>query len=162
MVWHVLSIDSYWHGNDVEHFDRREPERSRGEVNDWSFDAYLNFEGEIFLQVFDDHHKKREFDAESLLRIGWTCYVGGANIGANDFQDKRLNFIICDSFDVPVAHLNKQIVPFYISEPLNPSERATYLLVPDLQWFTADTVEYGQKATLKCIFEHISKDKMRE
>ena len=47
----------------------------------------LDFECEIFLQVFDDHHQKGQLDAERFLRIGRTCDVRSADVGAYDFEN---------------------------------------------------------------------------
>jgi negative regulator of genetic competence, sporulation and motility len=41
---------------------------------------YLHFECEVFFEVLDDHHEKREFDAEGFLWVGWTCDVGGGDV----------------------------------------------------------------------------------
>ena len=40
--------------------------------------SYLNFEGEIFLQIFDDHDEERKFDPQRLFRIRRTRDVGRA------------------------------------------------------------------------------------
>ena len=38
---------------------------------------YLDFKGEIFLEVFDDHDEERKPDAQCLLGVCRTCYIGG-------------------------------------------------------------------------------------
>ena len=38
----------------------------------------LNFKGEVFLEVLDDHHQKGKFDAQGLGAVGRACNVGGA------------------------------------------------------------------------------------
>ena len=125
----MWSIDSYWHENVGERFDRRAPAREHGTgTSTLHFLAYLNFEREVFLQVLDDHHEKGQLDPKGLLRIGWTGDVCRTDVGADDFQDERLNFIICDPFDVPVANLDDD-------DDLDRSDgetRRAYLLVPDL------------------------------
>ena len=56
-----------------------------------SFDVFvvqdLDFEGEVLLQIFDDHDEKRQFDAEGFLGIGGACDEGSADVGAHDFED---------------------------------------------------------------------------
>ena len=66
-------------------------------------DLYL--ECVIFLHVLDNHHEVGKLDAECLLRVGGASDVGGGNVGANNFQNKTLNVLICDSFDVPISDL---------------------------------------------------------
>lgn len=92
----------------------------------------LHFECEIFLQVLDDHHQKRELDAERFLRIGRTGDVSCAHIGADDFQHQRLDVLIGDALDVPVANL----------------------FVPYLQRFASYAVQYREEPGLKSVFEH--------
>jgi len=36
---------------------------------------YLYFKREVFLHVFDDHHKEGQLDTQSLLRLRRTCDV---------------------------------------------------------------------------------------
>lgn len=38
---------------------------------------YLDFKGEIFLEVFDDHDEERKSDAQCLFGVCRTCYIGG-------------------------------------------------------------------------------------
>ena len=35
----------------------------------------------------------------------WASDVGRGNVGANNFKNKALNVLICDSFDVPISDL---------------------------------------------------------
>ena len=39
--------------------------------------SYLDFKGKILLEVLDNHYEKRKLDAQRLLRVCRTCYVGG-------------------------------------------------------------------------------------
>lgn len=48
---------------------------------------HLHFEAEVLLQVLDQHHKKRQLDAERLGGISRAGDVGRADIGAHDLQD---------------------------------------------------------------------------
>lgn len=93
----------------------------------------LHLEGEVLLQVLDDHDQKGQLDAQRFLRVGGTCDVCGADIGANDLQDQRLDVVVGDTLDVAVA----------------------YLLVPDLERLGADRVQDGQKSTLESVFKHL-------
>lgn len=98
-----------------------------------NYDAtYLYFEGEIFLQILDNHHQKRQLDAQRFLRIGWTCDICGAYVCANDFQYQALDVIVGDSLDVTISHL----------------------FIPNLQRLTANAVQYRQETRLKCILKH--------
>ena len=51
-------------------------------INNWTVESsgnvYLNFKGEVFLQVLDDHDEEGKFDAQGLLGISRTCDVGCA------------------------------------------------------------------------------------
>jgi len=49
---------------------------------------HLNLEGEVFLQVLDNHDQKREFDTQSLGLVLGTTYVVGGDIGSHDFQHR--------------------------------------------------------------------------
>ena len=94
----------------------------------------LNFEGEIFLHVFDDHDEVRKLDAEGLSRVGRTSDVGGAHVGADDLQNEALDVRVRDPLDVAVPDL----------------------LVPYLQWLAADAVQDGQEPALERVLEHFS------
>lgn len=82
-------------------------------------EAYLNLEGEVLLHVLDDHHQEGQLDAQRLLRICRTCYERGADIGADYFQHEALYVVVGDPLDVSIAHL----------------------LIPQLQWLRANTVQ---------------------
>lgn len=133
---HVLLVPTqvHWHfeieltddGNGLNSYDQGYvPDDRRPET-------YLHFECEIFLQILDDHHQKRELDAERFLRIGRTGDVSCAHIGADDFQHQRLDVLIGDALDVPVANL----------------------FVPYLQRFASYAVQYREEPGLKSVFEH--------
>lgn len=94
--------------------------------------TYLHFECEILFQILDDHHQKRQLDAECFLRIRRAGDIGCAHISADDFQHQRLNVLVSDALDVPVANL----------------------FVPYLQRFAPYAVQYREKSRLKRVFEH--------
>ena len=73
----------------------------------------LHFEGEVFLQVLDNHNQERKLNGQGLFWIQWSINVVGRNISSHDFEDWWLNIWIGDSLDVTVSDL----------------------LVPDLEWF---------------------------
>jgi len=83
----------------------------------------LDLEGEVLLQVLDDHHQERELDTEGLLRVGRAGDEVGGHVGAHDLQDGGLNVVIGQSLDVTIADL----------------------LVPDLQRLGTDRVEDRQE-----------------
>jgi len=72
----------------------------------------LHFEGEVFLQVLDDHDQEGELDGKGLLGIDWACDVVSRNVGSHDLENGRLNIRISYSLDVSVSNV----------------------LVPDLKW----------------------------
>jgi len=45
----------------------------------------LDFEGEAFFKILDDHDQKWKFNTECLLGVRWACDVGGRNVGSFDF-----------------------------------------------------------------------------
>ena len=65
----------------------------------------LNLEGEILLQVLDDHDQERKLDGKGLLWVQWGVNVVGGYIGAHDLENGGLNIWISDSLDVTVSHL---------------------------------------------------------
>lgn len=67
--------------------------------------AYLDFEREVFLQIFDDHDKEWQLNSQRLLWVGWTGDKCGGHIAGNYLQHKRLDVIVCYSFDVTIADL---------------------------------------------------------
>ena len=73
----------------------------------------LDLEGEVFLQVLDDHNQEGQLDGQRLLGVERSIDVVGRYVRTHDFQDGRLDVGIRDSLDVAVSHT----------------------LVPDLQWF---------------------------
>lgn len=93
---------------------------------------YLNFEGEIFLHVLDNHDEIRQFDAQGLLGFRGTRDVRGGHIGAHNLQHERLNVRVRDPLDVTIPDL----------------------LVPNLQRLRTNTVQDGQEARLKRVLEH--------
>jgi len=92
----------------------------------------LHLESEVLLKVLDDHDKKRQLDAEGLLRVSRTRDEVGAHVGAHDFEDRRLNVLVRDPLDVTIADL----------------------FVPDLQRLRPDGVEDGQESRLEGVLEH--------
>jgi hypothetical protein len=65
----------------------------------------LHFKREVFLHVLDDHDQERQLDTESLL---WVCRarnVRGAHVCGSNVNDKRLDVLVGDPFDVTIADL---------------------------------------------------------
>ena len=71
-------------------------------------DKYLNFEGEIFFQVFDDHDEKGQLDTEDLLLFRRTGDPGGADIAAEQFQHQALHVGVRDALHVTIVHLHEE------------------------------------------------------
>jgi hypothetical protein len=100
----------------------------------FSFDITdLDLEGEVLLQVLDDHDEEGELDAERLLGVGGARDVRGAHVGAHDLEHQRLDVVVGDALDVAVAHL----------------------FVPDLQRLRPDRVQDGEESTLESVLEHL-------
>ncbi len=49
---------------------------------------YLDFKGEILLEVLDDHNEKRKLDAQCLLGVCRTCYICGTAERRRNIKDK--------------------------------------------------------------------------
>jgi len=49
---------------------------------------HLNLEGEVFLQVLDNHDQEGEFNTEGLGLVLRTTYVVGRDVGSHDLQDR--------------------------------------------------------------------------
>jgi hypothetical protein len=99
----------------------------------WSFlesIVYLNFEGEVFLEIFDNHDKEGELDAQSLFGISWTRDIGGGDVRSFNFEDQRLDIIVRDALDMSISHF----------------------LVPNLQRLGTNTVQNGEESTLQLFF----------
>jgi len=47
---------------------------------------HLNFKGEVFLQILDNHHQERKLDAESFLRVRRTCDVVRTDVGSHNLK----------------------------------------------------------------------------
>ena len=65
----------------------------------------LHFEGEVLLQVLDDHNQEGKLDGEGLLGVDGAGNEVSRNVGAHDFEDRGLNIGIGDSLDVAIAHV---------------------------------------------------------
>jgi len=91
-----------------------------------------HFEGEVLLQVLDDHDQERELDAKSLLLVGRASDEASVDIASDQFQHARLNVLVSQTLDVAV----------------------TNLLVPNLQRARADGVQNGQESALEGVLEH--------
>jgi hypothetical protein len=47
----------------------------------------LHLEGEVLLQVLNDHDQERKLDSKGLLWIKWGIDVVGRNVGSHDLED---------------------------------------------------------------------------
>ena len=65
---------------------------------------HLDFEGEVLLQVLDDHHQEGQLDAKRLLRVGRARDVVRGHVGAHDLQHGGLDVLVGDPLDVTIAH----------------------------------------------------------
>jgi len=55
--------------------------------------------------VLNDHDEEGKLDGEGLLGVNGAGDVVGADVGAHDFENGRLNIGIGDSLDVAIAHI---------------------------------------------------------
>ena len=92
------------------------------------------------MYILDDHNEEGKFDAESFLRILRTSDEGSGDVGTHNFEYRRLNVLISNSLDVTVVDYDKEWFT---------------LLLPNLEWFTADTVQDGQESWLVSVLEHL-------
>ena len=65
----------------------------------------LHLEGEVLLQVLDDHDQERKLDGQGLLWVERGVDVVGGHIGSHDLENRGLNIRISDSLDVTIANL---------------------------------------------------------
>lgn len=56
------------------------------------------------MYVFDDHNQERELYSKSLLLVCGAGDIGCGYISAHDLQDRWLNVLICETFDVSVVN----------------------------------------------------------
>jgi len=128
-------IQSHRHRTDERLHPRRRLVVARSETPlDILIVQYLNLKCEVLLQILDDHDEEGQLDAQGLLRISRALHEGGADVRTDNLQHQGLDVVVSDALDVAIAHL----------------------LIPDLQRFTADTVQDRQEATLECVLEHFA------
>jgi hypothetical protein len=92
-----------------------------------------HLEGEVFLQVLDDHHEEGKFDAEGLRGVHRTRNVVRAHVSSHNLQHARLDVRIGESFNVPIPDV----------------------FVPDLQRLAPNAVENRKEPRLKGVLEHL-------
>ena len=66
---------------------------------------YLHLEGEVLLQVLNDHDQERKLNGQGLLWVKRGVNVVGRHIGSHDLENWRLNIRISDSLNVTVSDL---------------------------------------------------------
>jgi hypothetical protein len=54
--------------------------------------------------IFDDHDEEGEFDAQGFLFVLRTGYEGCGDIGAHDFEDRRLDVLVSEALDVSIVN----------------------------------------------------------
>ena len=81
-------IQSHWHGTD-EWLDSggRLIVGGSESSSDTLVIQNLNFEGEVFLKVLDDHDQERKLDGKSFLWVERSIDVVGGHIGTHDLQN---------------------------------------------------------------------------
>ena len=98
-------IESHWHcANERLHSCRRLIVRRTKPPLDTLVVENLYLECEILIEILDDHHKKRKFNANGLLGIRWTNDVVCRNIGSQNFEHRALNVLVGNSIDVSILH----------------------------------------------------------
>jgi hypothetical protein len=56
------------------------------------------------MYVLDDHDKEGQFDAKGLFLLLWAGNEGGGDVGAHDFEDRRLDILVGDTFNVSIVN----------------------------------------------------------
>lgn len=101
-----------------------------------AFDAlvveHLDLEGEILLEVLDDHDEEGQFDGQLLVLGLRRRDEGGGHVGPDDLQDAGVDVVVRQPFDVPVFDV----------------------LLPNLQRLRPDRVEDRKEPRLVRVLEH--------
>ena len=63
---------------------------------------HLHLEGEVLLQVLNDHNQEWQLDGEGLLGVQRSVDVVGRDIGAHNLEHRRLDVGIGDSLDMTI------------------------------------------------------------
>jgi hypothetical protein len=92
----------------------------------------LNLEGEVLLEVLDNHDEEGKLDTQSLLRVSGACDVASVDIATDEFENRGVNVLISKALDVTV----------------------TDFLFPNLERARTDGVKDRQETRLECILEH--------
>jgi len=58
--------------------------------------------------VFDNHHQKRQLDAESLLRVSGALDKGGTDVRTHDFEDRGLDIRVRNALNVTISNCGKK------------------------------------------------------
>jgi hypothetical protein len=69
---------------------------------------HLDLEGEVLLEVLDDHHQEGQLDPQRRLRVCRACDVVGAHVGAHYLQDAALDVAVRDALDVPILNCSRE------------------------------------------------------
>lgn len=105
-------VQSHWHGTNERFYScsglvvwSSEPSSDIFVIED------LDFKSEVFFQlnltktyVLDDHDQERKLNSKSLFFICGTGNISRCHIRAHDFQDWRLDVLICETLDVAVVN----------------------------------------------------------
>ena len=65
----------------------------------------MHFEGEVLLQVLDDHDQEGQLDGEGLLWVDGARDKVGRHICSHDLENGRLNVGVRQSLDMTVPHV---------------------------------------------------------
>lgn len=63
-----------------------------------------DFEGEVLLEVLDDHDEEGELDAQSLLGVGRAGDVAGVDVATDEFEDGRVDVLVGETLNVAVTN----------------------------------------------------------
>ena len=66
---------------------------------------HLDLEGEVLLQVLDDHHKEGELDPEGALGVGGAANVRSGDVGSHDLEDRGLDVLVRDPLNMSITDL---------------------------------------------------------
>ncbi len=62
-----------------------------------------DLEGEVLLEVLDDHDEEGQLDAERLLRVGGAGDVARVDVAADELEHGRVDVLVGEALDVAVA-----------------------------------------------------------
>lgn len=63
-----------------------------------------DFEGEVLLEVLDDHDEEGKLDAQRLLGVGGASDVAGVDVATDEFENGRVDVLVGETLNVTVTN----------------------------------------------------------